>query len=617
MKNKRLKHFLKLKLLFLCCLNLFLNCQKEENINPVEQTKEQFVAPSLDDAISFYNQNTISLSNSTSRTTSTSVTDWESSSQEKYKQTSEVDVDILYTPIYINTPNKVKAFVASTEQDGIMYTKTIIVLYKTYEIDNGLSAYVLIYNLNGNLDYAYNYENGLQIPFPDVSTSATISRTSDCSTGITGSMSTAQVIDYLSNCTIVLDEVIINAPSGNPDPNGDAQTTPLDDPYNYNNISIPFIIEDDPQDGGSDTENPTVFVPNVVTASALSISISLDIEQFEIEFAWLLEQQQNNPTILDIIAEFLNNNKVRPPQTTFEGTSPSQFPTISNKAREFTLELIGLLGGANGTNSAPIDPQDIVETIECFIPTMENFDECFENLQNNDCEELNALSIDQEFIGIMADLNTKSTTINKEVGYIQKADATTASGYAYDYQEENDVDDQINISIPVGTNLKGYFHTHDDLQKHLPVFSLDDLYALFQLFSPTFTADGTCLFNNVLNIGEDFTMILITAHGTKLAMKFDSNGIEQLRQFGEKYFKDWDFDMSTLTNFGIDLETGRQIITKKFKKTIKEKFSIEKKKQRFAKFLDKMDIGISLYEANDDFSQWSKINKNGTTTPCN
>lgn len=234
------------------------------------------------------------------------------------------------------------------------------------------------------------------------------------------------------------------------------------------------------------------------------------------------------------------------------------------------------------------------------------------------CNQLNALSGDQEFMGIMTDLNTKSTTVNKEVGYIQKVDVGSTSGYSYDYIEEEDIDSEMNFTIPSGTTLKGFFHTHDDVEKHLPVFSLDDLYAIFAFFNPSFTTDGTCVFNNSFNIEEDFTMILITAHGTKLALKFDSNGREKLRQFGEKYFGDWNIDLSGLINIGAALpDTDRQNIMEKFDKIVKDKFGVEKKKQRFAKFLDKMDFGMSLYQVNDDFTQWEKINKSGDPTPCN
>lgn len=220
-------------------------------------------------------------------------------------------------------------------------------------------------------------------------------------------------------------------------------------------------------------------------------------------------------------------------------------------------------------------------------------------------------------MAIMMELNTKSTTVNKEVGYIQKEDTTTDSGYGYDYVEEENINDQMNITIPYPTILKGFFHTHDDEVKHSPVFSIDDLYFIFALFNPTFNADGTCYLNNMYNIDEDFTMVLITAHGTKLALKFNSNGREQLRQFGEKYFGDWHLNLSDLVNIGAQIETDRKRIKKKFDEIIDKELTIDKQKKKFAKFLDKLDFGMSLYQANDDFTQWEKINESGEPIPCN
>jgi hypothetical protein len=169
------------------------------------------------------------------------------------------------------------------------------------------------------------------------------------------------------------------------------------------------------------------------------------------------------------------------------------------------------------------------------------------------------------------------------------------------------VDDEIVSTITYPSTLKGYFHTHDDLEKHSPVFSLGDLLAVFELFNPSFDANGFCTFNNMYNIGEEFTMILITAHGTKLALKFDSNGIEQLRQFGEKYFGDWDINTSAYTNLFGEIETDMEIIKDIFNEIVDKDLPIEKQKKKLAKFLDKMDFGMSLYQANDDFTQWEKI----------
>lgn len=42
-----------------------------------------------------------------------------------------------------------------------------------------------------------------------------------------------------------------------------------------------------------------------------------------------------------------------------------------------------------------------------------------------------------------------------------------------------------------------------------------------------------------------------------------------------------------------------------------------KNEKRLAKFLDKYNVGMSLYKSNANFTQWEKVNKNRTKTPCN
>jgi len=55
----------------------------------------------------------------------------------------------------------------------------------------------------------------------------------------------------------------------------------------------------------------------------------------------------------------------------------------------------------------------------------------------------------------------------------------------------------------------------------------------------------------------------------------------------------------------------------KFHKKIKARNSNRKNEKNFAKFLSKYNLGLSLYKSNADFTQWEKVNTDGTTTPCN
>ena len=273
-------------------------------------------------------------------------------------------------------------------------------------------------------------------------------------------------------------------------------------------------------------------------------------------------------------------------------------------------------GGGSGTriprnNDSDTDVVNNGDAIVVPIPK--------EFIDDDPCESLSEDSQNSDFLDKMADLKTKSTTLNKEAGYIQKQNSTN-TGSDYDYHEEDDIKKEIEWTIPAGTNITGMYHTHDDIQDHLPVFSADDLYALFALFGPVFDVNGNVTFNNPHNIDENnFTYVLITAHGTKLAMTFNKQGVEKLRQLGEEYFGDWNIDMSGVPQIpGITPQTDREKFEIKYKEFVDKDDSIEKQKKKFAKFLKKTNFGVSLFQATDDsFTQWEKINKSGNPTPCN
>jgi hypothetical protein len=233
------------------------------------------------------------------------------------------------------------------------------------------------------------------------------------------------------------------------------------------------------------------------------------------------------------------------------------------------------------------------------------------------CDELQQSSTDSDFIAIMNDLNTKSTTLTKEVAYLQQSDDT--NGTSYDYAEGDDQTGEVAWNLPSDTDITGAYHTHYDTEEHLPVFSPDDLYAMYKFFRPTFLADGNVIYDNINNLDQSFTFILVTAHGTKLAMKFnDANGIYKYMAFGAKYFGDWELDTSAMPQIaGITPETDRKKLQDRYNALIDIEDDTNKILKKFAKFLDKMDLGMSLYQANEDFIEWKKINKSGDPTPCN
>ncbi|MBQ0770187.1 MAG: hypothetical protein KBT58_12935 [Bizionia sp.] len=132
------------------------------------------------------------------------------------------------------------------------------------------------------------------------------------------------------------------------------------------------------------------------------------------------------------------------------------------------------------------------------------------------------------------------------------------------------------------------------------MFSLTDIYTIYVLL-----LDG-----HILN--EEFNAFLVTKHGTKYALKFkDFASVQTFGNFGEIWFSDWGID-----NIPAEL-SQREKIENIFKKKYKIKpRTISKNDKNFAKFLDDNNMGLDLYKANDDFSQWEKVNPDGTTIPC-
>lgn len=331
-------------------LVLFVNfsCQKDES-NDLVISLEKYSSPSIEAAQSHFNQKRNTPSTSFLRTESTGTgADWESSLTKEYKKTSEIEVDILYTPVYLNTQFNAKAFIASTEYEGVVDSRKIYVMYKANNTSNGLSAYIVVYNIDGVFDKAYNYEDGVSIAFP-TSSQSSATRTTDCSEEGVDEMTDGEFEDFLANCYGTLDEVdlgtiISSSSSTENDGGGGAPPNPID--TNDAWVDIDGLWDPiDTQTGGTGTgTNPEVFAPNIVSATAQSIATALEIGFFSIESNWLQEQEnQNNLELLNAIAEFLNAHKERPIDPAFENTADNQLPVINEEAINNIIDYINHL----------------------------------------------------------------------------------------------------------------------------------------------------------------------------------------------------------------------------------------------------------------------------------
>lgn len=131
----------------------------------------------------------------------------------------------------------------------------------------------------------------------------------------------------------------------------------------------------------------------------------------------------------------------------------------------------------------------------------------------------------------------------------------------------------------------------------LSIFSLSDIQQIYQstqaanIFSP-----------------DTFTSYLVTAHGTKYAIRFAPQDPNSLDTYNENFFTGWEADI---------IKDAREDL---FELSVNTKNTVAQNELGFLKFLKDQKLGIEIYKADATFSQWSKlsIGTNGQvkTTPC-
>lgn len=376
MKYKFLNVFLCLGLL--CCFN----CKKEELVNDTYE-QQVYHVPSINLAKSYFNTNSIygDASISQLKTNQASIlTDWEVSTERTYKETPQEVVDILYTPIYINTTKNLKAFVATAQHNGSLESKIFTIAYKNNNTTNNLSAYIFIYGLDGNLEREYNYENGQQVDFQTVATSSNpLSKSVDCSE--LPSFNFDELIEWASMCVIALNEVVVVAQLPTIDA-GDSSTGGFGD-----STSLPpgSIFPEDYSPSGSGSVSPLWFNPNLVGANPFSISTALGIQFNSLETLWLSQLPAAQSQLLDAIAAFLNNNKVRSNRdmSAFSNDAQNgQLPEITDEAAAHMLDIINfLIDNPDVDFSEETLNQIVIEEPDNPIEDMAAFLECFDPAQ--------------------------------------------------------------------------------------------------------------------------------------------------------------------------------------------------------------------------------------------
>lgn len=364
----------------------FTACEKESTEEVI--TQEKFVAPTVESARQFVTSNRNNISFKSSSSNLTSVTHWEGSKTKKYKQTEGLDVDILYTPIYVNSPRTdIKGFLASTEQNGIVDSRKFYILYKSNDLSNGLNAYILIYGLDGNLQLAYNFENGQSVTLPEsINGGSTLNKSSGECDGNISSMTDEEFENWWANCSgIALDEVIVTAPAPLTNEGPNSGSTSAFNDWNSSQwvgVHIPAVTNpggSNYNSGGTIGDNNTNWHnPNVTVANAPSIAAVLDAAFNSIIANWLREMEQSNQQILNQIAAYLNDNREENPfhDFTFSNVQPEQFP-VSDSAIQYITDLINYLDDNPELDFGGMSQQQFDDLKDCY-ENNNNFIECFE-----------------------------------------------------------------------------------------------------------------------------------------------------------------------------------------------------------------------------------------------
>jgi hypothetical protein len=194
------------------------------------------------------------------------------------------------------------------------------------------------------------------------------------------------------------------------------------------------------------------------------------------------------------------------------------------------------------------------------------------------------------------DLTTQIATNPRERMFVMTPTTESENEYVETYVEGSLNGDGVFFSAGLNV-LSIIMHCHYNTSQY-SIFSLQDLQEI------SFYLDS----GNIIN-PETFTSIVVTAQGTKYALKitppnttFDSNN------YLSTFFVGWEFD---------NIKNSKEDI---YKENVKEGNTPAQNELGFLKFLKTQKIGFELYKADATFSQWTKLSlaTNGQVipTPC-
>lgn len=269
-------------------------------------------------------------------------------------------------------------------------------------------------------------------------------------------------------------------------------------------------------------------------------------------------------------------------------------------------------GGGNGPGSPPSPTPHPGSGGGSTSPTITCKRDCPPILEEDpECDKITSLVqkpvVNQPQVTVISDLlnqlNDSTTTTTKEMGYfLNPTDATEAEFVPLHFEGEEGADE---VELELGANAVSVFmHLHynneAENKKQLSVFSLQDLYEIYQfigtghIFSPS-----------------TFASFVTTENGTNYAIQIsDLSGFVN-SDFATKYFIGWEFD---------EIREIAESLYDEKKYGISPIKTNGQNELAFTKFLTNENLGLTVFRANNDFTEFTKLEyENGTfkETPCN
>lgn len=216
-----------------------------------------------------------------------------------------------------------------------------------------------------------------------------------------------------------------------------------------------------------------------------------------------------------------------------------------------------------------------------------------QQLKDNNSKPIANTSPPKTVLDNLNDLTSQMATNPRERMFVLTPTSTAENQYAENYVEGplNGGDVELNLSN-LYVSILMHCHYKTSL---LSIFSLSDIYQVYAIQSAGF----------MLNDGELFTSYLVTAHGTKYAIKFAPQNLNSLSGYNENFFTGWEFD---------NMKKAKE---DKYAEDVQQTNTPAQNELGFLKFIKDQNLGIEIYKADATFSQWSKltIGTNGQVKP--